>query len=457
MKTKAYILFTILILFSLFGCMQSPVSSVHNGSGSDVEACLIRSQVLDSAQRPIPGAVVKLRRSDFLYDSTTALNKRVVVHSDTVTDDSGYFSLPDVDSGNYHIEIRDQHAYATLYTCTVNLGDSVINLPPRTLEAMGSLKLSLPPGSSPLRVHIAGLDRYADLVDSVSFRVPEGRYSIIIRDDQQHRLRIDEIPVQSGAQKDIGTINPETIGTGSSQDSSVISEILTVNGFSSPPEGFEVQRDAISARVTGMAIQDVVLESLPPAIGQLSELCSLSIRDAQLDWLPEEIGYLKNCTKLNLDNNNLDSLPWSIGSLPHLRVLSITNNRLTRLPRSIEQLTKLEALYACFNRLSEIPPSLQTLPELKILDISVNWIDSFPAASSIFPKLQHLYFKSNYLATLPEQIMELPRIRTLAVDFNMLCSLPDTLSIWMDEISEGWQNTQNCLKPYHGSYPWGWY
>lgn len=67
--------------------------------------------------------------------------------------------------------------------------------------------------------------------------------------------------------------------------------------------------------------------TLPPEIGQLSNLTHLYLNDNCLRELPSEIGQLSNLIDLDLSSNDLLSLPTSIENLSALESLSMRNNK----------------------------------------------------------------------------------------------------------------------------------
>ncbi|WP_107666955.1 leucine-rich repeat domain-containing protein, partial [Cyanothece sp. BG0011] len=64
-----------------------------------------------------------------------------------------------------------------------------------------------------------------------------------------------------------------------------------------------------------LKLWDKNLNSLPPEIGQLTNLTSLNLSFNQLTDLPPEIGQLTNLTSLDLSFNQLTDLPPEIGQL----------------------------------------------------------------------------------------------------------------------------------------------
>jgi Leucine-rich repeat (LRR) protein len=135
------------------------------------------------------------------------------------------------------------------------------------------------------------------------------------------------------------------------------------------------------------------LTSLPPEIGQLTNLNNLDLRaNPQLEFkvicttfasysrkikistrryerngnenelliridkqksLPSEVGQLTNLTELDLDYNELTSLPPEIGQLINLTELDLRGNELTSLPLEITQLTQLKRLDLKHNNFSK--------------------------------------------------------------------------------------------------------
>jgi hypothetical protein len=88
------------------------------------------------------------------------------------------------------------------------------------------------------------------------------------------------------------------------------------------------------------------LSELPPEISKLVSLRTLDLRDNLLTMLPPEITGLINLFWFNLDDNQLSELPQDIGRLIFLRELSLRNNQLTTLPEGIASLNRLGYTYS---------------------------------------------------------------------------------------------------------------
>jgi hypothetical protein len=120
------------------------------------------------------------------------------------------------------------------------------------------------------------------------------------------------------------------------------------------------------------------LTSLPPEIGELSNLRHLNLERNNLTDLPPEIGQLAHLESLVLDYNQLTSLPPEIGQLTDLRVMSLLLNDLTSLPPEIGQLTNLETLSLAVNQLTSLPPEIGELTNLQELNLEANPLSDIP-------------------------------------------------------------------------------
>jgi GTPase SAR1 family protein len=114
------------------------------------------------------------------------------------------------------------------------------------------------------------------------------------------------------------------------------------------------------------------LSTLPPEIGQLSELKRLSLHGNYLTELPPEIGRLTRLEALYLDNNQIKALPPEIGRLRALRELDLRSNRLTALPSAIKHLRELRELDLCANELTALPEEIAQLGALEKLNLHRN-------------------------------------------------------------------------------------
>ncbi|WP_392481587.1 COR domain-containing protein [Nostoc sp. C110] len=166
------------------------------------------------------------------------------------------------------------------------------------------------------------------------------------------------------------------------------------------------------------------LSSLPPEIGQLTNLQTLDLWGNQLSSLPPEIGQLTNLQSLYLYSNQLSSLPTEIGQLTNLQTLDLRYNQLSSLPPEIVQLTNLQTLDLRSNQLSSLPPEIGQLTNLQTLDLRSNQLSSLPPEIVQLTNLQTLDLRSNQLSSLPPEIVQLTNLQTLDLGSNQLSSLP---------------------------------
>ena len=83
-----------------------------------------------------------------------------------------------------------------------------------------------------------------------------------------------------------------------------------------------ISADTLSIAVNiDMSYGDV--DSIPPEIGHLTNVCGLFINNCRITSLPAEIGQLINLKKLSIYRNELTSLPPEIGHLTNLKTLKI--------------------------------------------------------------------------------------------------------------------------------------
>ena len=95
---------------------------------------------------------------------------------------------------------------------------------------------------------------------------------------------------------------------------------------------------------------------------------NLYLGHRNLTSLPPEIGNLTNLQILYLHNNSLTTLPAEIGNLTNLQYLYLHNNNLTTLPAKIGNLTKLQLLYLSNNNLTSLPVEILNIKDKLVID-----------------------------------------------------------------------------------------
>ncbi len=176
---------------------------------------------------------------------------------------------------------------------------------------------------------------------------------------------------------------------------------------------------------TACRIQDK--ETLPPEIGQLTELKRLELRHGSLTALPPEIGNLTTLEALLLDFNDLANLPPEIGKLINLRGLGLQENDLTTLPSEIGQLTKLKGFNLAGNNLTGLPPEMGQLTSLESLILASNRLTALPSQIGQLRNLQTLIIDDNALTTLPPEIGQLTNLELLRAYGNDFTTVPQAI------------------------------
>ena len=209
-------------------------------------------------------------------------------------------------------------------------------------------------------------------------------------------------------------------------------------------------------------------DSIPPEIGNLTNLTYLDLRGNQLiGEIPSEIGNLTNLTYLYLDNNQLTgSIPLEIGNLTNLYVLWLYDNQLTgeipseignltnltylglkinqltgSIPSEIGNLTNLPYLYLYDNQLTgEIPSEIGNLTNLTSLGLKVNQLTgSIPPEIGNLTNLTYLNLRSNDLTgSIPSEIGNLTNLTDLFLSSNQLTGeIPESIC----DLNIDWSNS----------------
>jgi hypothetical protein len=181
---------TFCIVIALLACtcgIKGP-SSLAGGSASEGEARVSGSVVDDASGIPVDNAIVRLRRADFLKDTTGAsLTKYTTSSMDLATDSHGRFSIDSVDTGKFCIEVNNRHGKVVVFTCTIFSSDTLVDFAPDSVRPGSTIKgiiSTRADGAAAVYVQVYGLERIAKrdpTTDSFSISdVPEGSYSLRI-------------------------------------------------------------------------------------------------------------------------------------------------------------------------------------------------------------------------------------------------------------------------------------
>jgi len=196
-----------------------------------------------------------------------------------------------------------------------------------------------------------------------------------------------------------------------------------------------------------------LLKSLPPEIGNLSELILLILPNGgSIQSIPAEIGRLKKLTSLILNGFKITSIPIQLTQLNNLTCLDLNFNPVNSIPKEIKNLTNLRFLGFAYNNISIIPQEILNLINLDSLDLSYNKLTSIPSNIGKLSNLEFFNLGSNQLTLLPSEIGSLKNLKALNLVYNNLTDLPSTI-INLTNIKNLNINS-NKLDTTHTGRPW---
>lgn len=218
-----------------------------------------------------------------------------------------------------------------------------------------------------------------------------------------------------------GKLQP-TACKGWTQDSLIVHEILTLNGFEDPNEVTQ-EFECTDRKLTFWWITST---------------------QRKLDTLPESFAELDHLKTVYLNNNNISYLPHNIGSLKNLEYLKLSENLLTELPVTFFDLNNLVTLDISSNKISDFSSNFEELVNLENLFYIDNDITSIPKEIANMKKLSTLYLSSNMISEIPDEFIQFinPPF-DFSIISNKLCKLPESVESWLDEIDASYFN-QEC-------------
>ena len=163
---------------------------------------------------------------------------------------------------------------------------------------------------------------------------------------------------------------------------------------------------------------------IPAELLRLTTLTSLSLTGNQFNGpIPAEFGNLINLRTLLLTGNQLSgTIPAELGNLTNLTSLSLSYNELSgTIPSELEHLTNLQRLVLGGNHLTgTIPSELGSLTSLVELTLTGNQLSgSIPAELSKLTNLEELYLHENQLTgTIPIELSNLTNLNQLVLYWN---------------------------------------
>ncbi|WP_074409175.1 leucine-rich repeat domain-containing protein [Aquimarina megaterium] len=173
-----------------------------------------------------------------------------------------------------------------------------------------------------------------------------------------------------------------------------------------------------SLTILGFGVK-ATTNSLPPAIGQATNLKRLKIRGRKFKKIPKEIENLKKLESLHIDSSRfLETLPKEICQLKSLKSLYVGSFALKSIPEEIGNLSNLESLIldpvSLTNDLIALPESIKNLKKLKKLKVYSGELNSIPEGLSELTALVdlNLYGKFSKLST---NLSNLTNLKTLRI------------------------------------------
>lgn len=164
------------------------------------------------------------------------------------------------------------------------------------------------------------------------------------------------------------------------------------------------------------------LATLPPEIGELTELRGLSVWDAApssaLREIPPELGKLSDLVLLRLRAPLIWTLPSDLAGLVSLETLDLSAMR-SELPQVVFQLRSLRSLTVREGwprwTAERFPEAIGDLTELRELVIDAQSLRSLPGSLERLASLERLELCAGEIQHLPPGLSRLTRLRTLEV------------------------------------------
>ncbi len=153
--------------------------------------------------------------------------------------------------------------------------------------------------------------------------------------------------------------------------------------------------------------------SIPPEIGDLTNLRSLWIFGSLFSPIPPEIGRLAKLETLRLDGGSpAGPIPPEIGDLANLRHLRLEGGLAGPVPSELGNLVNLVSLHLGGDLTGPIPPEIGNL--VNLTELHLNRVDSIPPEIGDLSSLTSLHL-TGFLGPLPPEIGNLSNLAELSL------------------------------------------
>jgi hypothetical protein len=375
----------------LLRCSLEPMNVAGGASGTDLSACVVSGNVVDSSGNPVAGAVVYLRQAGFLAADSEIIRvspNGKWIACDTLTDASGSFHFKSIDTGSYSIEVNYKDSLGILFPCTVSTHDARNDLPQDTLYPLAVVTGHIDADANPFEqtqvsvIQVYGLQRIVRPDSAGFFRLllPQGQHNLRFSSDSGNIDPMEvSIYVHPNQQKDIGHFH-----------------LGNFPWIQRPCQNLECDLSVVRSILDSCGLFTVAAESV---------VTSDSGRVAGL----------------NLQGRNIVRIPMELGRLERLRTLDLSGNAITNLPPPRVLPSALRTMVLRANKLTELPGYIGLLRNIETLDLS-----------------------NNQLQSLPDSIVTIAPLVMLDLSGNKLCSLPSSIAAWADRYDSDWRQTQDC-------------
>ena len=122
--------------------------------------------------------------------------------------------------------------------------------------------------------------------------------------------------------------------------------------------------------------------------------------------------------RLNLSRKKLRTIPPELGDLTDLKELTLDRTKINGLPMALEKLQHLEYFSANGNKMTDFPEVILSWYDLEYLSLGNNLIDSIPLNIDRLGKLRTLNLWSNLIAFFPASLGDLTQLHSLDLTTN---------------------------------------